>query len=204
MGLKMNIAKTKVMVVDNTPINVNIDRKCPRLRVVGTTLQHQGKEPGQRGRPLSATSNFFSCAFFNAHVSAPYISAGLTTVLYTFPLIFMFILLSHNTPDTLFQFFHPLCTRWKKRKLGDHYDKKIRQGRPVMRWRDDMDKYWSDTIWQRTAQDRIIWRRHAEAFAYTTGHNGCPMMMMMIPEFVSHVSHFWKMLLIMARNGLSD
>ena len=23
----------------------------------------------------------------------------------------------------------------------------------------------SDTIWQRTAQDRVIWRRHAEAFA---------------------------------------
>ena len=49
MGLKMNIAKTKVMVVDNTPINVNnADRKCPRLRVLGTTLQPQGKEPGQR------------------------------------------------------------------------------------------------------------------------------------------------------------
>ena len=31
---------------------------------------------------------------------------------YTFPLIFTFILLSHNTLDTLFQFFHPLCTRW--------------------------------------------------------------------------------------------
>ena len=28
-----------------------------------------------------------------------------------------------------------------------------------------MDKYWSDTIWQRTAQDRVIWRRHAGAFA---------------------------------------
>ena len=26
-------------------------------------------------------------------------------------------------------------------------------------------KYWSDTIWQRTVQDRVIWRRHAEAFA---------------------------------------
>ena len=38
-------------------------------------------------------------------------------------------------------------------------------GRPVKRWRDDLDKYWSDTIWQRTAQDRVIWRRHAEAFA---------------------------------------
>ena len=48
MGLKMNIAKTKVMVVDNSPINVNTvlqcaDRKCPRPRVLGTTLQHQGK-----------------------------------------------------------------------------------------------------------------------------------------------------------------
>ena len=40
------------------------------------------------------------------------------------------------------------------------YDKKRRQGRPAMRWRDDLDKYWSDTIWQRTAQDRVIWRRH--------------------------------------------
>ena len=36
---------------------------------------------------ISATSDLFSCAFFNAHVYAPYISAGLTTVLYTFPLI---------------------------------------------------------------------------------------------------------------------
>ena len=61
---------------------------------------------------ISATSNFFSCAFVNAHVSAPYISACITTVLYTFPLIFTFILLSHNTPDTLFQLFHPLCTPW--------------------------------------------------------------------------------------------
>ena len=34
---------------------------------------------------ISATSNFFSCAFFTAEVSAPYIIAGLTTVLYTFP-----------------------------------------------------------------------------------------------------------------------
>ena len=52
------------------------------------------------------------------------------------------------------------------------YNKKRRQGRPAKRWRDDLDKYWSDTIWQRTAQDRVIWRRHAEAFAQPrTGHN---------------------------------
>ena len=30
---------------------------------------------------ISITSNFFSCAFFTAHVSAPYIIAGLTTIL---------------------------------------------------------------------------------------------------------------------------
>ena len=34
---------------------------------------------------ISATSNFSSCAFFTAQVSAPYIIAGLTTVLYTSP-----------------------------------------------------------------------------------------------------------------------
>ena len=45
------------------------------------------------------------------------------------------------------------------------YDKKRWQGRPAKRWRDDLDKYWSDMIWQRTAQDRLTWRRHPEAFA---------------------------------------
>ena len=50
MGLKMNIAKTEVMVEDNTPIKVN----NVRIETVhgyvyfGTTLQPQGKEPGQR------------------------------------------------------------------------------------------------------------------------------------------------------------
>ena len=35
---------------------------------------------------IPTASNFFSCAFFTAHVSAPYIMAGLpTTVLYTSP-----------------------------------------------------------------------------------------------------------------------
>ena len=45
------------------------------------------------------------------------------------------------------------------------YDKKRWQGRPAKRRRDDLDKCWSDTIWQRTAQDRLTWRGHAEAFA---------------------------------------
>ena len=59
---------------------------------------------------ISATSNFLSCALFNAHVSAPYIIAGLTAVLHTFPLTLKLIHRSHISPDTLFQFFpHPDC-----------------------------------------------------------------------------------------------
>ena len=33
----------------------------------------------------------------------------------------------------------------KTRKLFVSRDKKRRQGRPVKRWREDLDKYWSDT-----------------------------------------------------------
>ena len=56
---------------------------------------------------ISATSNFFSCDFLTAQVSAQYIIAGLTTVLYTFPLTLKLIRRSHRIPDTLFQCFHP-------------------------------------------------------------------------------------------------
>ena len=56
--------------------------------------------------------------------------------------------------------------RWTSRiTTWRPYDKKIRQRRPAKRWRDDLDKYRSDTIWQTTAQDRVIWRWHDEAFA---------------------------------------
>ena len=56
--------------------------------------------------------------------------------------------------------------RWTSRVTSWRpFDKKRRQGRPAKRWRDDLDKYWRDTIWQRTAQDRLTWRWHADAFA---------------------------------------
>ena len=55
--------------------------------------------------------------------------------------------------------------RWTTRvTTWRQYDKKIRQGRPAKRWRDDLDIYWSDT--ERTAQYMLTWRRHAEAFAH--------------------------------------
>ena len=56
--------------------------------------------------------------------------------------------------------------RWTSRvATWRPYEKKRLQVRPAKRRRDHLDKYWSDTIWQRTAQDRVTWRRHAEAFA---------------------------------------
>ena len=49
MGLKMNIATTKVMVVDNTPIKVNnVPIENVEGNVLGTTLKSQEKVPGQR------------------------------------------------------------------------------------------------------------------------------------------------------------
>ena len=36
-----------------------------------------------------------------------------------------------------------------------HHLETIRQGRPASRWRYDLHKYWRDTIWQRTMQDRL-------------------------------------------------
>ena len=46
MGLKMNITKTKVMVVDNTAINVYkelIENDEVYIIIPGTTLEPQGK-----------------------------------------------------------------------------------------------------------------------------------------------------------------
>ena len=74
--------------------------------------------------------------------------------------------------------------RWTSRVTSWRpYDKKRRQGRSAKRWRDDLDKYWSDTIWQRTAQDRVIWRRHAEAFTQPRDTT----MMMTYPEVIETV-----------------
>ena len=44
---------------------------------------------------------------------------------------------------------------------------------------DDLDKFWSNTIWQRTAHD-ITWRRHAEASTQLRDLYGCLRMMIMI------------------------
>ena len=45
-------------------------------------------------------------------------------------------------------------TTWKP------YERKIPRGRPSRRWSDELDDYW-----KRIAQDRQMWKQHAEAFA---------------------------------------
>ena len=59
---------------------------------------------------ISATSISSTCFFVIATVSSPYIIAGLTTELYTFPFTLADNLLSQITPDTFFYSFHLACT----------------------------------------------------------------------------------------------
>ena len=59
---------------------------------------------------IFATPNFFSCAFFTPQVSAPYIIAGLTTLLYTyFPLDSQTYSSVAQNPRFPLPVFHPNC-----------------------------------------------------------------------------------------------
>ena len=56
--------------------------------------------------------------------------------------------------------------RWTKRiTTWKPYGRKRLRGRPAKRWRDDLEEYWNETTWQRTAHDKQTWKQHAEAFA---------------------------------------
>ena len=46
--------------------------------------------------------------------------------------------------------------RWTKRiTTWEPYGRKRLRGRPAKRWRDDLDEYWNETTWQRTAQGKL-------------------------------------------------
>ena len=40
------------------------------------------------------------------------------------------------------------------------------RGRPSMRWRDEIDDFWRSVSWKQNAQDRLSWKRNAEAFIH--------------------------------------
>ncbi len=90
-------------------VEISPDFRCPTL-LSCNVLSSFGTPHIHLGILISSTSNFVSCAFFNDNVSAPYACAGFTTFLYM--LIFKLIILDRNNLDTLYQFFHTLCTLW--------------------------------------------------------------------------------------------
>ena len=218
MGLKMNITKTKVMVVDNTPINVNnvvIENVPGYVYLVQHYSLKENNQDKEIQRRIMAgwaayakhrdifNSNLAICLkrqVYNSCVPPAMIYGAETWTLtkqaqnklaaaqtkmersmlnitYEDRRTNIWVRERTKLVDIIYT-VRKMKWSWAGHinRLNDDrwtsrvttwipYDKKIRQGRPAKRWRDDLDKYWSDTIWQRTAQERVIWRRHAEAFA---------------------------------------
>ena len=78
--------------------------------------------------------------------------------------------------------------RWTSRATTWRpYDKKRRQGRPAKRWRDDLDKYWSYTIWQAAEDSTRQGNLETACWSLrpTMRHNGCLMMMMCVQLFAA-------------------
>ena len=218
MGLKMNIAKKKVMVVDNTPINVNNvlmenvqgyvflgqhyilkennqDKEIQRIIMAGWAAYAKHQDIFKSNIAICLKRQVYNSCVLPA---MPYGAA-------TWPLTKLaqnklaaaqtkmersMLNITYKDRRTSIcvrertKLIHIIYTvrkmkwswaghinrlkddRWTSRvTTWRPYDKKRRQGRPAKRWRDDLHKYGSDAIWQRTAQNRVIWRRHAEAFA---------------------------------------
>ena len=218
MGLKMNIAKTKVMVVDNTTINVNnvLIEHIPGYVYLG---QHYSLKEKNQDKEIQRSimagwaayakdrdifkSNLAICLKRQVYNSCvlPAMTFGAETwtltkqaqnklaaaqtkmersmlnITYKDRRTNIWVREMTKLIDIIYtvrkmkwswarQINRLKDDRWTSRFTAWRpYEKKIRQGRPAKRWRDDLDKYWSDTIWQRIAQYRVIWRRHAGAFA---------------------------------------
>ena len=192
MGLKMNITKTKVMVVDNTPINVNnvLIENVSGYVYLGQhySLKEKNQDKEIQRRIMAGwaayakhrdifKSNLAICLkrqVYNSRV-LPAMTYGAETWTLTKQAQNKLAAAQTNMERSMFNitYINIIYTvRTMKWSWGGHinrlkddrwtsrvttwrpYDKKRRQGRPGKRWRDDLDKYWSDTIWQRTAQDR--------------------------------------------------
>ena len=218
MGLKMNIAKTKVMVVDNTPININnvLIENVQGYVYLGQhySLKEKNQDKEIQRRIMAGwaayakhrdifKSNLAICLKRQVYNSCvlPAMTYGAETWTLTKQAQNKLTAAQTKMERSMLNITYKdrktniwvrertkvidiintvrkmkwswaghinrlKDDRWTSRVTSWRpYDKKRRQGRPAKRWRDDLDKYWSDTIWQRKAQDRVVWRRHAEAFA---------------------------------------
>ena len=196
MGVKMNITKTKVMVVDNTAINVNnvLIENVPGYVYLGQhySLKEKNQDKEIQRRLMAGwaayakhrdifKSNLAICLMRQAQNklagAQTKMERSMLNITYKDRRTNIWVRERTKLIDIIYTVNKMKWSwaghinrlkddRWTSRvTTWRPYDKKRRQGRPAKRWRDDLDKYWSDTIWQRTAQDRVIWRRHAEAFA---------------------------------------
>ena len=196
MGLKMNIAKSNVMVVDNTLINVNNvtkentqDKEIQRRIMAGWAAYSKHRDIFKSNIAICLKRQVYNSCLLPAMTygaetwtltkQAQNKLADRSMLNITYKdrksniwvrertKVIAIINTVGKMKMVLDRAYQPpqrwpmdlACHQWRQ------YDKKRRQGRPAKRWRDDLDKYWSETIWQRKAQYRVIWRRHAEAFA---------------------------------------
>ena len=210
MGFKMNIAKTKVMVVDNTPINVNNvlienvpgyvfleqyyslkennqDKEIQRRIMAGWAAyaNHRDIFKSNLAICLKRQTVYNSCVLPAMTYSAETwtltkqaqnklaaaqtkMERSMLNITYKDRRTNIWVRERTNLIDIIYT-VRKIKWSWAghinrlKDDLARHrletiilYDKKIRQGRPAKRWRHDLDKYWSDTIWQRTAQDSLF------------------------------------------------
>ncbi|KAK3572604.1 hypothetical protein QTP86_000853 [Hemibagrus guttatus] len=108
-NLLLNTSKTKELILDfrrekgrtHYPIHINgmAVERVSSFKFLGTHISEHLSCPNLNIFS-SATCSSDSCHFLSNIVPKPYSMAGLTTVLYTFPLILADIFLSHRTPDT--------------------------------------------------------------------------------------------------------
>ena len=214
MGLKMNIAKTKVMVVDNTPININnvLIENVQGYVYLGQhySLKEKNQDKEIQRRIMAGwaayakhrdifKSNLAICLKRQVYNSCvlPAMTYGAETWTLTKQAQNKLAAAQTKMERSMLNITYKdrktniwvrertkvidiintvrkmkwswaghinrlKDDRWTSRVTSWRpYDKKRRQGRPAKRWRDDLDKYWSDTIWQRKAQDRVVWRQHA-------------------------------------------
>ena len=130
MGLKMNIAKTKVMVVDNTPINVNnvMIENIPGYVYLGQhySLKEKNQDKEMQRRIMAVW------AAYAKHRDI--LKSNLAIFLKLIDIIYTVRKMKWSWAGHINRLkddqWTSRVTAWRP------YDKKRRQGRPAKRWRD--------------------------------------------------------------------
>ena len=209
MVLKMNITKTKVMVVDNTPINGNnvLIENVPGYVYLGQhySLKEKNQDKEIQRRIVAGwaayakhrdivKSNLAICLKRQVYNSCvlPAMTYGAETWTLTKQAQNKLAAAQTKMERSMLNITYKYrrtniwvrertklinimyTVRKMKRSWAGHinrlkydrwtsrvttwrpYDKKIRQGRPAKRWRDDLDKYLSDTIWSHVLLLRFV------------------------------------------------